>query len=65
MGRPDKAWETTLYYAWLHIKTGKERKKSIILPYPRTIAIERLDELILNWNKQQPKHWEYKRITRE
>jgi hypothetical protein len=65
MTRPDEKWETTLYYAWLHIKTGREGTRSIRLPYSRQVAIQVLNELIDVWNRSQPKHWEYKRITRE
>jgi hypothetical protein len=63
--KPDKKWKTILYFAWLDIRSGKQGKKSITMLYPRVIAIQRLDELIAQWNAQQPKHWEYQRITKK
>ena len=63
MIRPDQKVETTLYYAWLHIPTGKEGVNSQHFLVSRTAAIKMLDALIEKWNEQQPNRWMYKRIT--
>lgn len=63
MARPDAKYmgECTLKYDWFHIPTEKYGIREMTFPFPRTIAMKMLTELIDKWNAQQPQTWRYRK----